>query len=101
MSYRDEMDEINPDALAIGCEDERAILDKAIIGYGSQYSKPQLLVYSYAKLIEAFMELFRQDDEERSEEELHEAAIEWVDFNVAQAWHGDGTPIIVYDFMEE
>ena len=63
--------------------------DTAILGHGGQFSKPSLLVYSQTKIIETLR--FRDGMTE-------EEAIEFFDFNIAGAWMGEGTPIIVDDY---
>lgn len=60
------------------------ILDAAIIGTAERCSKPNLVVYDYNKLIECFVK------DGMTEEE----AAEWVSFNIAGAWVGDGTPLL-------
>jgi hypothetical protein len=62
-----------------GCE-------AAIIGVASRCSDKTLFVYDYNKLVEVFI------GQGMTEEE----AIEWVDYNIANAWVGDGTPYIMY-----
>lgn len=76
--------EANPEALFFDdC-------DRALIGPGNQYgATPVLAVYSYDALIEVFAEKFS------NEEDPHTAAIEWVEANVACAYIGPMTPIIV------
>ena len=62
--------------------------DDAIIGYGEQYSKQPLLVYSYSKICE----ILRERDGMSWEE-----ADEFAQFNIANAWVGDRTPMILYN----
>ena len=61
-------------------------LDDAIIGVGLQFDKPDRLIYDYDKCIEILMKLNDWDDEE---------AIEWMEFNVVNAYYGEGTPIFM------
>ena len=61
--------------------------DDAIIGYGEQYSKQSLLVYSYSKICE----ILRERDGMSWEE-----ADEFAQFNIANVWVGKRTPMILY-----
>jgi len=81
---RDEIAIQNPDAIIY----EPKELDQAILGisYGSS------LVYSYTKLVKAFMDLNKWDEE---------TAAEWVQFNITGAYLGKYTPIIVYDILHD
>lgn len=67
-------------------------LDKAIIGI-SEEANGGRVIYSYEKLVKAFMET-----EGWSEEE----AIEWIDYNTLRAlpYMGASAPIIVMDEMQ-
>jgi len=68
------------EALTIdGCDD-------AIIGIARRCGQMTLVVYDYDKLIRCFIE------QDMSELE----AVEWVDYNIAGAWVGEGTPLILY-----
>ena len=71
------------EALAL---EPREHLDVAIVGVGSQACGPDLLVYDREILVHAFMKMNDWD---------REGAIEWIDFNVVQAFVGPGTPIIM------
>lgn len=98
----DRLEEENPEALLIGNEHEREEYgyDRAIIGLGCQYSRPLLPIYSYSLLVNVFCEMFSKNSPEDEDYDPHEAAVEWVDFNVVGAWMGEGTPIIVQDCEE-
>ena len=76
---REEVSLLNPDALAADG------LDDAIIGYGQQFPKEPLLVYDYDKCVEIFM----------AQGMSHEEAVEWMEFNVVNAYYGEGTPIFI------
>ena len=62
--------------------------DDAIIGYGEQYSKQPLLVYSYSRICK----ILRERDGMEWEE-----ADDFAQFNIANVWVGKGTPIILYN----
>ena len=81
VSIREELAALNPQALlADGFED-------ALIGWGMQATKMPVAIYNYDKCVEILInEGSSQDD-----------AIEWMEYNVTNAWYGEGTPI----FMRE
>lgn len=66
-------------------------LDNAIIGVGSQHSKPLKIVYSATLIIEELM---------KREGWSFDDAQEYFDFNIGCLWAGDGTPIIVYEAFD-
>lgn len=85
--------------------DERLVkadgLEEAIIGVGGRMNMPDVLIYSYNKCVQIFME---------RDGMTHEEAVEWMDYNVVGAWVGETTPIFVHeipvfmkpdDFLEE
>ncbi len=76
---REEVAELNPSALAADG------LDDAIIGYGQQFPREPVLIYDYDKCIEIFME----------QDMSYEDALEWMEFNVVNAYYGEGTPIFI------
>ena len=71
-------------------EDEKMVkadgLEDAIIGVGSRINMPDVLIYSYNKCVKIFME---------KEGWTHEEAVEWMEFNVVNAYYGEGTPIFI------
>ena len=71
--------ELNPDALFMDG------LDDAIIGIGNQYSKPPVVIYDEALIMENLINQGMDVEE----------AWEYYSFNIAGAWVGDNTPIIV------
>lgn len=79
---RRKLNEENPDAVLFDG------LEKAIIGIGSQYSKPTLAIYSASKIVKVLMKRDKMNFGE---------AIEFFDFNIADLWAGEHTPIIVDD----
>ena len=81
ISIREELAALNPQALLADG------LDDALIGWGMQATKMPVAIYNYDKCVEILInEGSSQDD-----------AIEWMEYNVANAWYGEGTPI----FMRE
>lgn len=62
--------------------------NSAIIGYGSQHGHDSLIVYDYDLLVAQFV----------ADGLTEEEAMEHVDYNIAGAWFGERTPIILYRF---
>jgi hypothetical protein len=83
-NWREEIAERNAEALFIGDPEDRKF-DEAIVGIGSRCGQPDLLVYSYEKIIDVLV----KDGMEREE------ATEYADFNIVGAWVGEHTPIIL------
>ena len=75
----EEVAKLNPHALVADG------LDDAIVGYGQQFPKEPVLIYDYDKCIDIFM---KQDMS-------YEDALEWMEFNVVNAYCGEGTPIFM------
>ena len=74
--------------------DERAIFwddcDAAVIGVVNRLPEGIWVVaYDYDLLVKVFEQKFE------GVEDPHSAAVEWVDFNICDAWVGPHTPIIV------
>lgn len=61
--------------------------DKAIIGYGNQYPKDEVVIYSKRMIIDILVDGGMDIDD----------AVEYYEFNIACAYLGDGTPIICDD----
>ena len=79
------MEELNPEALFMDG------LDEAIVGIGCQYSKTPVVVYDEGRIIFSLL----------SESEMtYEEAWEYYSFNIAGAWVGDNTPIILVGMDE-
>jgi len=76
--WHQQLAELNPEAMTMDG------FDKALIGFGCQYSKNVVAVYSEEKIIKQL-----------AEEMSHEDAVEYYGFNIACAWVGPNTPIIV------
>ena len=60
-------------------------LDDAIVGVGSQYTKPTLVVYDYARILEVLSRGGMPEED----------VVEYVDFNILGAWAGEYTPFIM------
>ena len=74
------LEELNPEALFMDG------LDEAIVGIGCQYSKDPVVIYEEGRIIFSLI----------SEQEMdYEEAWEHYSFNIAGAWVGEHTPIIM------
>ena len=85
------LERVNPEALYIGLEEEH---DSALIGV--TYIKREdefvhIAMYQYELLVDSFSKEF--EDSEDPEQD----AVEWIDYNVANAYVGKYTPFIVYN----
>jgi hypothetical protein len=61
--------------------------DDALIGFAQRVSEPVVAVYAWSKIVDILM----------SEDEMTwEEAEEYAQFNIAGAWIGPQTPILVY-----
>tara|TARA_R100000900_G_scaffold47100_2_gene37779 strand:- start:57 stop:317 length:261 start_codon:yes stop_codon:yes gene_type:complete len=78
MTWSEELKEVNPEALTLDGFDE------AVVGLGCQYSKSVCVVYSEEKIIEKL-----------AQEMSYEDAVDYYGFNIACAWVGPHTPIII------
>lgn len=73
--------------------------DSALIGTARLYRDErwvELAIYSYEALVEHFKEEFSHD-EDTSQDEAEEQAMEWVDYNIAGGYLGIYTPLIIND----
>lgn len=82
MSIRDEISELDPEALYMDG------FDDAIIGIATRCGQPLLVVYSYDKCIEVLAKDMTEQEAE-----------EYMSFNVEGAWVGERTPIIVHHWV--
>lgn len=82
MTIREHLAEENPNALLI------TDMDDALVGYGGQHSKPVVAIYSGSRIVDILV----------SQGEKRVDAIEHFNFNIACAWVGENTPIIIIDF---
>lgn len=91
-NWREIIEELNPDALFIGDSDDTSF-DEAIVGIGSRCGQPNLIVYDYEKVVQVFIKKGLNEEEAR----------EFVEFNVAGAWVGEHTPILMdsYSYYAE
>lgn len=80
MSIADDMAERWPDDDILQIDG----FDAAIIGVGERCGQVPVLVYDQAKVLEILMEDMDED-----------TAQEYFDFNIAGAWLGDKTPLLV------
>ena len=60
--------------------------DEAIVGVAERCSQPPLVVYDYDMLVNVFL----------SQGMTYEDARDWISFNIAGAWIGDQTPLILH-----
>ena len=88
--WREVIPHHNPEALFIGSTGDTRY-DEAIVGLGCRCGQPVVIVYDYAKLVAAFVKHDGLTEEE---------ATEWADLNVAGAWLGPHTPILMHTFEE-
>lgn len=84
MDLRDKLSELNPDALIVEGYDE------ALIGIGCRYTEAACAVYSEEKIIEILEQEMSYDD-----------AVEFYEFNIACAYVGPHTPIIVETLLKQ
>jgi hypothetical protein len=61
-------------------------LDAAIVGIGRQFTKPPLVVYDYALIVETLVKGSDMPEDE---------VVEYVDFNIIGAWVGERTPFVI------
>ena len=62
--------------------------DDAIVGLGHRCGSDPVVVYDYNKLIDVFIQQGMDKEE----------SIEWISYNILNAWIGEDTPIVL---MEE
>jgi hypothetical protein len=62
-------------------------LNSAIVGIAERCGQEPLLVYDYHKVVRAL---------EVRDGMSNDEAVEFVDFNIAGAWVGEGTPLMLY-----
>jgi hypothetical protein len=91
---RDEISEINPEALLLDGFDE------AIIGMAERINLGPIIAYDVEKIIEILakdMEVEEDDlvDNQSIEELKISMAYEYFDFNIQGAWMGENTPIFI------
>lgn len=79
MLSRDEIEEINPDALL--CDG----FDEAIIGMAERINLGPVVAYDTDKIVEIL----------KLDGMSHEEAYEYFEFNIKGAWMGDFTPVFI------
>lgn len=77
---REEISEINPDALLLDGFDE------AIIGMAERINLGPVVAYDIEKILDIMIE---------RDEMTYEEAMEFFDFNIQGAWMGEFTPIYI------
>jgi len=77
---REEIQEINPDALL--CDG----FDEAIIGMAERPNLGPIVAYSVEKMLDIMI---------ARDGMTYEEALEYFDYNIAGAWLGDNTPIYI------
>ena len=82
-------EELDEDLLFLGIEPRD--FEEAIIGIVHRFGANPIVSYDYDKVIKIFENQFK----ESGSEDPYQDAIEWFDFNVIGAWHGDATPCYV------
>lgn len=87
--WRELVKEENPEALFIGDKGDTRF-DEAIMGIGRRCGQPTLVVYSYERIVEVLQKDGMDEDEAR----------EYTDFNIAGAWMGEHTPLILDEWGE-
>lgn len=80
MMLREDISEINPEALLIDGFDE------AIIGMAERINLGPVVAYDVEKIIQIMVE---------RDEMTYEEAIEYFEFNILGAWVGENTPIFI------
>lgn len=100
MKTREELDEFLSEFGLENClylSEEETI--PAIVGYDDE---TRALIYDYDKLVEGFMEHFREDG--KDEEELYQDAVDWVEFNTIRSLpykhEGYVNPMIMHNLSQ-
>lgn len=91
---RDEIEEINPDALLLDGFDE------AIIGMAERINLGPVVAYDVEKIIEILaIDMEVEDDDLEDGQSIEDVKIsmayEYFYFNIQGAWMGDNTPIFI------
>ena len=91
---REEVSEINPDALM--CDG----FDEAIIGMAERINLGPVVAYSTEKIIEILMRDMEVDEEDLEEGESietlkYQMAYEHFEYNIKGAWMGEFTPVFI------
>ena len=96
-NIREKISEYNEDAIIFDG------IDEAIIGVGEICGKQPVVVYDRIKCIEILAQNFQHDsdDENYSQENALDDALEWFEFNIAGAYVGENTPIFMDVFKKD
>jgi hypothetical protein len=91
---REEVAEINPDALM--CDG----FDEAIIGMAERINLGPVVAYSVDKIIEILMKDMEVDEKDLEEGESienlkYQMAYEYFEYNIKGAWMGEFTPVFI------
>tara|TARA_X000001382_G_scaffold35382_2_gene23346 strand:- start:2665 stop:2961 length:297 start_codon:yes stop_codon:yes gene_type:complete len=66
--------------------------DDAIVGRGNVHGKEDVIIYSAEKCVDVLVKRDGMTDQE---------ALEYCEFNVFQAYLGEGTPIFMWEYTED
>ena len=83
--FREDISEINPEALLIDGFDE------AIIGMAERINLGPVVAYDVQTILKIMIE---------RDEMTYEEAVEYFEFNILGAWAGDNTPIFINKIEE-
>ena len=86
---REDIAEINPDALI--CDG----FDEAIIGMAERINLGPVVAYDVEKIIEILMKDMEVEPDDLEEDVKREMAYEYFYFNIQGAWMGEFTPIFI------
>jgi hypothetical protein len=90
---REEIIEINPDAIFLDDFDE------AIIGMAGRMSMEPVVAYDIDKIIDILMNQFESSnieiEDEDFDQKIYEMAYEYFEYNILNAWLGEHTPIFI------
>lgn len=92
---REEISEINPEALL--CDG----FDEAIIGIADRINLGPVVAYDVEKMIHIIMKDMEVNEEELEdgmdiESTKYQMAYEYFDFNIMGAWMGEFTPVFIF-----
>ena len=94
---REEIEEINPEALI--CDG----FDEAIIGMAERVNLGPVVAYDTEKIIDILMSGMEVDEGELEEGESienrkYQMALEYFDYNILGAWMGEFTPVYIQNY---
>lgn len=99
VAWVDELIANNEDVHGAIMLEPREELDEAIVGVTLD---SQRFVYSYEKLIAAYVRMFKEQPDLLDDEDAELAAQEWVDYNLVRgvAYMGDRSPVLIHEAQE-